>query len=734
MFGQSLLSAFGSAACTTDTDQLFLGTIQDTTLATYQLNNATTSIPSNTYPGTASNVTYATGKFGNAAVFSSSGSSILSVPRSFSAASSYSVSAWMKHTLSSGYTFMTFFWQNLGTDEIAFFYEGDTDKIILRHKFKTNSDVEYTFSSRPTGWNHYAATFNGSTGTIYVNGTQVASSALDPKADINNTVYVGGGYTYNYNYYYRDGEFDQVRFFNTALPQAAITALYNETTTTATYDYVEYEGPNPNSIAYYKMSDATDQLGNYNGTAGNVNFNTVGKFGFAGAFNGSDSYVSLPAGINKNNNFSWSFWINFTSMTQYDTPIGFFMNGSTNFIDMLSVGRLSLYDGNSRLTTPNSTFATGNWYHVVLTKSSTAGRKFYVNGLEVASDSVNTNSGGTTGGRNLFGAYSSGGNPTTAAFALDGKMDQIRIYDSAISAENVTALYNEIECPETEFLANYLVIAGGGGTTHGQGSGGGAGGYRTSYGTSGGGTSAETILRLDKSVAHTVTVGAGGIGNQGSNQLLGGQGQDSIFSGITSAGGGKGTAQSVGYPNGPGGQLGGSGSGGARFQNTPGAGTANQGFAGGAGNDSANGYAGGGGGGASSVGIAANSTSAGNGGNGISSTITGTAVSRAGGGGGTVYDGAIGVGTSGGGSGGTSFNTPFTAPTPGTANTGGGGGGGNDASKGQDGGSGVVILRYNTANVSSFAVTGTLNTPTPSIVGTDSVLIFTTGTGTVTFS
>ena len=44
MFGQSLLSAFG-IACTTDTDQLFQ--IPTTTsAATYQFNNATTSIVS----------------------------------------------------------------------------------------------------------------------------------------------------------------------------------------------------------------------------------------------------------------------------------------------------------------------------------------------------------------------------------------------------------------------------------------------------------------------------------------------------------------------------------------------------------------------------------------------------------------------------------------------------------------------------------------------------------------
>ena len=78
MFGQSLLSAFGSAACTTDTDQLFTTDVQTTSVATYQLNNDTTSIPSNTYPGTPSKITDAGGKCGNAAVFNGSSSKDLS--------------------------------------------------------------------------------------------------------------------------------------------------------------------------------------------------------------------------------------------------------------------------------------------------------------------------------------------------------------------------------------------------------------------------------------------------------------------------------------------------------------------------------------------------------------------------------------------------------------------------------------------------------------------------------
>ena len=60
------------------------------------------------------------------------------------------------------------------------------------------------------------------------------------------------------------------------------------------------------------MSNATDQLGNYNGTATNVNFNTEGKFGFAGKFNGSSSKIVLPTttidSIKSNGSFGVSAW------------------------------------------------------------------------------------------------------------------------------------------------------------------------------------------------------------------------------------------------------------------------------------------------------------------------------------------------------------------------------------------------------------------------------------------
>jgi hypothetical protein len=123
-----------------------------------------------------------------------------------------------------------------------------------------------------------------------------------------------------------------------------------------------------------------------------------------------------------------------------------------------------------KLTTPSSTFTAGTWYHVVVTKSSTSGRKFYVNGSVVATDSGNSNSGSSSGGRNLLGAYSSSGNPTSTAFEFDGKLDQIRIYDSAISAADVTTLYREVECEPAAINAlnqfNTVLYTGDGSNGH----------------------------------------------------------------------------------------------------------------------------------------------------------------------------------------------------------------------------------------------------------------------------
>jgi hypothetical protein len=278
---------------------------------------------------------------------------------------------------------------------------------------------------------------------------------------------------------------------------------------------------------------------------------------------------------------------------------------------------------------------------------------------------------------------------TTAQIKATGGM----VYDTD---SHVYHLFNTsgVFTPTQALTVEYLVIAGGGGGGYDRGGGAGAGGYRSSVTgeSSGGGASAESPLNLLASTNYTVTIGAGGTAGTGYSSLPT-NGSNSVFSSITSTGGGRG-----GNGDGTAPAIGGSGGGG--FQSQAGAaGTTGQGYAGGAANATNSNT--GGGGGAGAVGGGANLTTGhGNpGGSGVASSITGSSVTRAGGGGGGAwrdFNSSAPGGAGGAGGGGAGGSGSGGAGGSGLVNTGGGGGGGSNQVQGNGGagGSGVVIVRY----------------------------------------
>ena len=273
------------------------------------------------------------------------------------------------------------------------------------------------------------------------------------------------------------------------------------------------------------------------------------------------------------------------------------------------------------------------------------------------------------------------------------------------------------------FSIEYLVIAGGGGgntnddTTHGAG---GAGGYLCNVNgeNSGGNTSAQPAMFLPKSTNLQVTVGGGG----GTNSV----GSKSEFTSIMSIGGGKGAetsnkSGSAGSPNG-------------RTSGGPTAAITTQ--IAGQGSQSGEGVAvhgSGGAGGAGAAGSDGTNNTGGNGGNGLASSITGSSVTRGGGGGGGGGTTGGTGGSGGGGNGGAGANASGTS---GTANTGGGGGGSGYLTGGTpgSGGSGVVILRWATADATIGATRTGLVDGGVQTDGSDSYIVFTAGTGTISFS
>jgi len=287
-----------------------------------------------------------------------------------------------------------------------------------------------------------------------------------------------------------------------------------------------------------------------------------------------------------------------------------------------------------------------------------------------------------------------------------------------------------VETGASSFNIDYLVIAGGGsgGTGNGTGgAGGGAGGYLNSYSSenSGGATSSRDTFVAFAGQTYKVAVGGGGASVSGGT-IQGNLGTNSNFDFIVAFGGGGGGRTFV---QGTGGGSGG----GAGAQNAAGDGGIGlpiQGFKGGDCTSASTPYPTGGGGGAGAVG-ADGSGASGNGGVGLASSITGSSVTRGGGGGGALYNaGTAGTGgTGGGGNGGTN---PSPAGVAGTVNTGGGGGGAHTANASGGGGSGIVILRYPTADATITVGAGL--TSSSATDGSDTVVTFTAGTGTVSFA
>ena len=272
-----------------------------------------------------------------------------------------------------------------------------------------------------------------------------------------------------------------------------------------------------------------------------------------------------------------------------------------------------------------------------------------------------------------------------------------------------TFCVSSISTTPADNTISYLVVAGGGGGAAGNSNGGGAGGgggFREYKGPADcytasplNGNPGGTAITITAS-PYPISVGAGGAKSnpQGSPAS---RGSNSIFSTITSTGGGGGhnATLSACQPGGSGGAVawqpacGGAGG----LGNTPPVSPPQGNNAGNSPNSSPSCYAGGGGGGATVAG--GNSLpGGGTGGTGATTSINGSPTSFSGGGGGGGS--SSGPASPGGAGSPCGTGTAGKARCAGSAtdasnNTGGGaGGGGYPAGDGGNGGSGIVIIRY----------------------------------------
>jgi hypothetical protein len=493
-----------------------------------------------------------------------------------------------------------------------------------------------------------------------------------------------------------------------------LTFTYDETLK----DYPVIDSDAANLVAWYKFDgDFKDSSGNgYDLTNHSSSTQSTHVIdGEAVEFDNTD-YLEFPSTINpytiwNGNGITFSFWVRFTAHetwarlidfqggTSENTGILFSVNSSTNALFLrINTTQFQYSDlSNSLITNLNV------WNHIVFSIDTSGNWNVYSNNTRI-NNAENENIPNKTYNIRYINksAYSADGQ-------WEGQMDNFRIYDKALSATEISDLYNQYN--QTSYTVNFpaetecdILIVGGGGAGGGNSGDGGN--------ENGGGGGGGVLYMVNKKLngEYKFIVGNGGInsGYDGSDSKIIKNDQvvsyDSIqLIGYGGGGGGSGNTHSQGTYGRSGGSAGGN-----NFGQTAYTSTATQGntiwngtsyIAGGyvgntRGTGGSHGNTGGGGGGAGGSPIGVN-----NGGIGVEIDITGVPTYYAGGGG-SAGSGVDGVGGLGGGGDPNASSTDSSLPENGESHTGGGGGGAYTnltlKKKGGNGGSGIVIIRYKT--------------------------------------
>jgi hypothetical protein len=314
--------------------------------------------------------------------------------------------------------------------------------------------LNYNYFQEPVGdWYHWTITTKSDGTKMYVNGVEKASNneffsntVVDGK-DLSFGVITGPSgfapYTDNNSGYF-NGKIDDIRIYNRALSAQEIQELYT---------------PNLNDglVAYYPFNgNANDESGNGNhGTVYGATL-TTDRFGNANSaysFDGENDYIKASADNLPTAERTVSLWFYANTVNNEPGLLGYGGNGyntrtswlmGLNICNDQSNYHMSCHWDRNRIDYYYSQEPIGNWYHWVVT-TSVHGTKMYINSKEEASN-INFVSDTAVNGKDLaFGVVVSedGNAPYTDNCwnFFNGKLDEIRIYNRALSTQEIQQLY-----------------------------------------------------------------------------------------------------------------------------------------------------------------------------------------------------------------------------------------------------------------------------------------------------
>ncbi len=186
-------------------------------------------------------------------------------------------------------------------------------------------------------------------------------------------------------------------------------------------------------------------VGTWNGSTTNGSYYAMGKVGmYAGNFDGVGDYVNVPTNAVMNSTVgTWSLWVNTSAATGILPAFLSRADGNSNngISIFLQSGKPTVWVVNnsaSIVLSKNGAAAINNgaWHNVVFAFNGVSPAYLYVDGAQVAS-------GTPSGAWNFNNQAFRIAKAVDASFTfLPGQINDVRIYNRALSAAEVAALYN----------------------------------------------------------------------------------------------------------------------------------------------------------------------------------------------------------------------------------------------------------------------------------------------------
>lgn len=284
---------------------------------------------------------------------------------------------------------------------------------------------------------------NGRTGYIYLNGTQNASgtqtAALWDTAD---RVQIGARSAANDNRYW-NGLVDEVRVYNRGLSADEVADLYRLATPTAVdtglKGYWSFNGKDVSGTTAYDRSGAGNT-----GTLTNSPTVTPGKVGQALSFNGSNQRVTMSTPVTAAP-LTITAWIKPSTLSS-GVPVAILDNASTwnGFYISLSSGNINCHSAsNNVFSTSSMTGTVSEWQFVSCVMASTTSRTVYVNGVAGTTNTTSSSPAATPDNLSVGAAVRD-----TADNFFAGSVDEVRVYNVALTAAQIQALYKQGQSDE----------------------------------------------------------------------------------------------------------------------------------------------------------------------------------------------------------------------------------------------------------------------------------------------